>query len=139
MFRPARATSAYCCVKCARKKNGGQNKKLDGTWWTNGKGYAEGRLEGARIKRHRLVAQEGIGRPLLPTEDVHHKNGDKLDNTLDNLEVVDHGAHARLHNGERVYKRGYKLNLSDAERKARSERMTAMRRATIAKATGEAS
>jgi hypothetical protein len=43
--------------------------------------------KGGRIPEHRFVMSRFLGRPLLPGENVHHKNGCKTDNRLENLEL----------------------------------------------------
>lgn len=39
------------------------------------------------VSEHRLVMEEKLGRYLLPTEVVHHKDGDRQNNDPNNLEV----------------------------------------------------
>jgi len=47
---------------------------------------------GGYVREHRLVAEQMLGRRLLPTEVVHHKNDVPDDNRPDNLQVFDTNA-----------------------------------------------
>ncbi|MBN2312337.1 MAG: HNH endonuclease [Sedimentisphaerales bacterium] len=59
--------------------------------------YKALKVNGIKVDEHRYVMQQFLGRPLLRTEIVHHKDGNPRNNSIDNLRLMSPQEHARHH------------------------------------------
>lgn len=51
--------------------------------------------------QHRYVIEQHLGRKLEKNEHVHHLNGDRLDNRIENLVLMDRTEHGLIHANQR--------------------------------------
>lgn len=60
-------------------------------------GYAVISVEGCDKLLHRIIVESCIGRGLGRKEHIHHKDGNKLNNNIENLEIISQTLHNRKH------------------------------------------
>jgi DNA invertase Pin-like site-specific DNA recombinase len=59
--------------------------------------YKAIKVNGKKMDEHRYIMEQYLGRPLLRDEVVHHKDGDKTNNDIENLELMSLSERSRQH------------------------------------------
>lgn len=87
-----RKHAVYCSETCVYN---GRQRKVGHTFLKEG--YVMLCLEHGWVAQHRHVMEQFIGRPLHSTELVHHINGNRQDNRIENLQLVTKSEHGKIH------------------------------------------
>ena len=90
--RTVRTCSRTCGFKMRGKtpstfRPGSKHPNWKGGRSVNRDGYVLIRVKGKQILEHRLVMEKHLGRHLRSCENVHHINGVRGDNRIENLEL----------------------------------------------------
>jgi len=76
----------FCSQECGWK--GRKWRPINEEGHVHSSGYRRLHFRGGKkAYQHRVLMAEALGRPLETHENVHHKDGDRLNNSLDNLEL----------------------------------------------------
>ena len=97
----ARKTNLFCSKLCSTRWTAANRASTRG-YVTTTKGYRALRMPDhpmadrtGYVMEHRAIMAESLGRNLTADEVVHHLNGDRLDNRLENLQVMPKRLHDR--------------------------------------------
>lgn len=84
----------YCSQEC-RKQDVYKGR------FVRSDGYVAINIDGKYELEHRVVMSKFLGRDLQPNEQIHHRNENKSDNRIENLEIVSCGEHIKKYHGRK--------------------------------------
>ena len=76
--------------------------------------YKAIKVNGKKMDEHRYIMEQHLGRKLTRYEVVHHKDGDKSNNDIENLELTSLSEHTRQHQLGNIPSEETKQKISEA-------------------------
>lgn len=80
---------AYCSMGCLRDARYGRH--------VNVHGYHVVSISNHPVLAHRMIMEQHLGRSLSSDEVIHHKDGNRLNNDIRNLQLTTQSEHMRIH------------------------------------------
>jgi hypothetical protein len=101
---------AYCSRACWRaslhqSRQGPSNPNWNGGRYIRRDGYVEIRVDGVERLEHNYLMEKKMGRELKRGELVHHMNGIRTDNRMENLKLMTISEHMRIHHPKGILRR----------------------------------
>lgn len=98
IIRGSIGSKRFCSKECRYKKS----RKI-GNKYIDKSGYVKIKTENGYVSEHRLVMSNYLNRELEPNEHIHHKDGNKTNNNLENLELFKSNSEHIVHHAK-LYK-----------------------------------
>ena len=81
--------------------------------------YRQIKIDGKWVVEHRYIMEQHLGRKLEKSEIVHHKDGNGINNKIENLEIMSWGKHNKKHGIDRRKYKNFMCSCGRADHMAR--------------------
>lgn len=100
-------------IKTLNHGRGDKNPYWKGGERINEWGYRYILMDGKYVLEHRYVMEKHLNRKLTLQEEVHHLDGNKLNNDISNLVVLSKSDHSKLHWSKPGKKEAHSANMRE--------------------------